>query len=251
MADIKTGINYKKAGNLELIRERDNKHFLAIGKVNSIGGLSITQNSATLPDGNSEFDLEYSTGKEGQIVINLSSFVPSIYAALTGSTYVNTTNETMRKVIPITIPADGVVTLTEAPSGDLTIMDGDNVDFTKTATTPTAGQYIFATNTVTFSTKDAGKLVYIAYDVAVTNAKKMSLETGSNADVFRVIVTGEAVLAENEGIVVPDELIIDRAKITGEVKMPDRSKEPQGWSFTMKLQAPRPGYKAVDYKFKI
>ena len=251
MADIKTGINYKKAGNLELIRERDNKHFLAIGKVNSIGGFSITQNSATLPDGNSDFDLEYSTGKEGQIVINLSSFVPSIYAALTGSTYVNTTNETMRKVIPITIPADGVVTLTEAPSGDLTIMDGDNVDFTEAATTPTAGQYIFATNTVTFSTEDAGKLVYIAYDVAVTDVKKMSLETGSSADVFRVIVTGEAVLAENEGIVVPDELIIDRAKITGEVKMPDRSKEPQGWSFTMKLQAPRPGYKAVDYKFKI
>ena len=251
MADIKTGINYKKAGNLELIRERDNKHFLAIGKVNSIGGFSITQNSATLPDGNSDFDLEYSTGKEGQIVINLSSFVPSIYAALTGSTYVNTTNETMRKVIPITIPADGVVTLTEAPSGDLTIMDGDNVDFTEAATTPTAGQYIFATNTVTFSTEDAGKLVYIAYDVAVTNAKKMSLETASNADVFRVIVTGEAILAENEGVIVPDELIIDRVKVTGEVKMPDRSKEPQGWSFTLKLQAPRPGYKAVDYKFKI
>lgn len=251
MTDIKTGINYKKPGNLELIRERDNKHFLAIGKVNSIGGLSITQNSATLPDGNSDFDLEYSTGKEGQIVINLSSFVPSIYAALTGSTYADATDETMRKIIPVTIPADGVVTLAEAPSGDLTVMDGDNVDFTEAELPPTTGQYSFTTDTVTFSTEDAGKLVYIAYDVAVTDVKKMSLETGSNADVFRVIVTGEAVLAENEGIVVPDELIIDRAKITGEVKMPDRSKEPQGWSFTMKLQAPRPGYKAVDYKFKI
>lgn len=252
MTDIKTGINYKKAGNLELIRERDNKHFLAIGKVNSIGGLSITQNSATLPDGNSDFDLEYSTGKEGQIVINLSSFVPSIYAALTGADYATESTGTIRKIEEVTVPDDGVVTLKGTPSGDLTVMDGDNVDFTMADVSPTAtGEYSITADTVTFATADAGKLVYIAYDVATTKAQKMSLEASTNADVFRVIVTGEAILAENEGVVVQDQLTLDRVKVTGEVKMPDRSKEPQGWSFTMKLQAPRPGYKAVDYKFKI
>ena len=113
----------------------------------------------------------------------------------------------------------------------------------------TAGEYTFATDTVTFAVEDAGKLVYIAYDVATTNAQKMTLETSTNADVFRVIVTGEAILAENEGVTVLDQLTIDRAKVTGEVKMPDRSKEPKGWNFTLKLQAPRAGYKAVDYKY--
>ena len=248
--DIKTGINYKKPGNLELIRERDGKHFLAMGKVEFIGGLAITQKSSTLPDGNSDFDLEYSTGKDGQIAVNLSSFVPSLYSALTGADYATESAGTIRKVEEVTVPEDGVVTLKDTPSGDLTVMDGDNVDFTLAEVSPAAtGEYSFTTDTVTFATVDAGKLVYIAYDVATTKAQKMSLETATNADTFRVIVTGEAILAENEGVTVPDQLTIDRVKVTGEVKMPDRSKEPKGWNFTLKLQAPRAGYKAVDYKY--
>lgn len=249
--DIKTGINYKKPGNLELIRERDGKHFLAMGKVEFIGGLAITQKSSTLPDGNSEFDLEYSTGKEGQIAVNLSSFVPSLYSALTGASYGAEATSTIRKVEEVTIPDDGIVTLKEATVSNVIVMDGDNVDFESTETTPTTGEYTLATNKVTFATVDKGKLVYIAYDVATTNAQKMTLETSTNADVFRVIVTGEAILAENEGVTVLDQLTIDRAKVTGEVKMPDRSKEPKGWNFTLKLQAPRAGYKAVDYKYVV
>ena len=289
--------------------------------------------------------------------------MPSLYSALTGAEYAAGTNGTIRKIEEVVIPDDGEVTLKDTPSGDLTVVDGDNVDFTlgdvgvkqsmtKTVTTkattagavtvtitaagsmalangkdvtvtldttsvnsnatsirgalgadedvsayfvvsgtgadvvltrkvaaanevmsfafedtgttgakmgattdvagvadPTAGEYTFATDTVTFAVEDAGKLVYIAYDVATTNAQKMTLETSTNADVFRVIVTGEAILAENEGVTVLDQLTIDRAKVTGEVKMPDRSKEPKGWNFTLKLLAPRAGYKAVDYKY--
>src|SRR5690554_2161771 len=115
--DIKTGINYKKAGNLELIRERDGKHFLAMGKVEFIGGLAITQKTTNLPDGNSDFDLEYSTGKDGQIAVNLSSFVPSLYSALTGAEYAAGTNGTIRKIEEVAIPDDGEVTLKDTPSG--------------------------------------------------------------------------------------------------------------------------------------
>jgi hypothetical protein len=249
--DIKTGINYKKAGNLELIRERDGKHFLAMGKVEFIGGLAITQKTTNLPDGNSDFDLEYSTGKDGQIAVNLSSFVPSLYSALTGAEYAAGTNGTIRKIEEVVIPDDGEVTLKDTPSGDLTVVDGDNVDFTLGETTPTAGEYTFATDTVTFAVEDAGKLVYIAYDVEAPKTQGMSLEASNNADVFKVVVTGEAILAENEGITVHDQLTIDRATVTGEVKMPDRSKEPKGWNFTLKLQAPRAGRKAVDYKYVV
>ncbi len=250
--DIKTGITYKEGGHLELIRERDGKSFIAIGKVQSIGGISLTHKTSTLPDANSDFDLEFTTGKEGQIVINLSSFVPSLYAALVGGDYVEETTGTMRKYLPVTIPENGMVTLDPVPMAgtDIIVVDGDNKEFTKVGTAPTAtGEYSFTTDTVTFFEADAGKLVYIAYDCRVSDLKRIGIETKTNADVFRVIVRGKAVLAENEGVTVEDQLTIDRAKVTGDVKMPDRQREPQGWSFTLRVLPPRPGYKAVDYRY--
>lgn len=251
--DLRSGITYKEGGTLELIRERDGKHFLAIGKVESIGGIAITQKSATLPDANSDFDLEFSTGKEGEITVNLSSFVPSLYAALTGADCVDEPTGTMREIKLVTVPEDGTVTLDPAPEGDtILVMDGDNKEFTEAATTPAeAGEYSVTTGKVTFASADAGKLVYIAYDAPATDLKKVEIETQTNADVFRLIVRGKAILAENEGVTVEDQLTVDRVKVSGEVKMPDRSKEPKGWSFTLKLQSPRAGRKAVDYKYQM
>ena len=77
---------YKKAGNIELIRRSDSVRFLAAGVIESIEP-SISRKSSTLPDGNSDWDMEFSTGMEGQVVVNLSAFQPKLYAGLAGAAY--------------------------------------------------------------------------------------------------------------------------------------------------------------------
>ena len=95
---------YKKAGHLELLRYRDSKRFLFTGVVQSLVP-SITGKSATLEDGNSDWDYEFSTGKEGQITVNLNSFVPRLYAALVASEYKEESNLAIRRIEEISVPA--------------------------------------------------------------------------------------------------------------------------------------------------
>lgn len=240
---------YKRAGHFELFRYSDGARFLFTGIVNSIAS-SITRNTTQVSDGNSDFDHTFSNGAVGQATINLNSFVPTLYGALTSMTTTTGQSVTVRRIEEITVPSASpyTVTLKGTPAANSTsVVDENNEELTSVEVAPaTADEYQVTTNTLTFHSGAAGKSMVVAYDVATTGTQ-MSLPSESNNEVYRLTIAGQAVLKTNEGVAKSDALTIDRVMVSGEIPMPTRQKEPQGWSFTLNVLPPRPGYKVVDY----
>lgn len=243
---------YKKAGNIELVRYSDNKRFLQTGVVDSITE-SITQRTATLPDGNSDWDLEFFTGKEGTVTVNLSSFVPQIYATLIGATYTTSGTYAIRHILEKTIPPEGPYEIDVLDEGTPVadpapvVHNVEDSPFAKVTDSPAQGQFAVSGSVFTFNSADAGTVVTLAFDVE-TEANKTELPDESNRPVFRMTIAGKAVLEEDEKTAKNDTIIFDRVSPTGEIAKPKRGGDPSGWNFTMKLLKPRPGYKVVDYR---
>ncbi len=242
---------YKRAGHLELFRYRDSKRFLYNGIVQSIAA-SITNNTVDLEDGNSDFPYTFSTGKTGSsVTFNLNSFNPMLYAALSASEYVEENDLAIRRIEEISVPSESpyTVTLKKTPeAATLVVVNEDNSPFVENPTDPGLGEYSLVSSTLTFNEGDAGTKLVVAYDYTASEARKMEMAEQTNDDIFRVTVAGEATRKDNEGIVIPDALTFDRMRVTGDLAWPTRQREPQTWSFTMTIQKPRPGYKAVDYR---
>jgi hypothetical protein len=240
---------YKKAGRIELIRYRDGKRFLKNGVVQSMAP-QIINNTATLPDGNSAMGLVFSSGKAAQVVVNLNSFQPSLYAALVAGDVTDGTGISIRKIEENSVPAASpfTVTLAKTPVNDsIVIHNEDDSPFVKVASSPATGQYSVSANVVTFNSTNANEEVIIAYDVSAASAKQMSLSAEANNDTFRLTVAGEAVLRKDEGTTKLDAITFDKVMPTGEIPWPARQKDPQGWNFTLQVLKPRPGYNVVSY----
>ena len=249
---------FLKAGHLELVRYRDSKRFLYNGVVQSLIP-SVTPKSATLEDGNKEWDYDYATGKDGQVQVNLNSFVPSLYAALIGASYEDKQNLAIRRIEELTVPAGSPYTVKLAKEPDvsggaanpLTIVNEDDSPFTKVSMVPTnTGEYSVSADTVTFHSSDAETFLVAAYDYKANAGRQFKLPEKTTDDIFRVTIAGEAVKKDDQSIVIADSMTFDRMKPTGEIAMPTRQKDPQGWNFTMKVLAPRPGsaYPVIDYR---
>lgn len=240
---------FKKPGYIELVRYSDNARNLKNGVVNSISS-SITDKETTLPDGNSSWDLVFNAGKDGKITVNLSSFQPKLYAALTGGTFTTGVPTTLRRIEEQSIPdaSPHTCTLTQTNNGNLVIHNEEDSPFVSVASSPATGQYSIAgTSVVTFNSADAGQEVILAYDTVSSTGNKMSIPSEPTSDVFRMIIAGEGAYRKNDGITKLDTFTFDRVKISGEIASPSREKEPKGWNFTMQVLKPRPGYNAVDY----
>jgi len=243
---------YKKAGHIELVRHSDSARFLGFGVVQSID-ISINQKTSNLEDGNSDWDLVFSQGKDGDITVNLNSFQPKIYAALSGATFTENSSIAVRHIIESRIPSSAPYTIdvknegTPATDPVPVVHDAADSPFVKASSASTTGQFAVSGSVFTFASADAGKEVVLAFDVSETG-DKMEVPEQSSRPVFQMIIAGEAVLAEDEGTIKHDSMIFDSVAPTGDIKPPTRSKAPGGWSFTMALQKPRAGRKPVDYR---
>lgn len=91
----------------------------------------------------------------------------------------------MRDITGVVIPASpSTITVAPPNSGtfkaNLAVTDAAGVNYTRVATSPTAGQYSLdpATGIYTFASADAGKNVMISYryDATITGSKKLSLQ---------------------------------------------------------------------------
>jgi len=239
---------YKKAGHLELIEYAagvDSTRHLFNGVVESLTP-DIELINASMPNGNSNFDDIFSNGMKAKVAVKLSSFQPTLYAALTAGTVTAGTN-TVRKIDEKTIPASSpyTVVLAKTPSGTPVVHNGDDSPYVS-ASAPAAGQFSYTGASVTFNSADASKEVLIAYDSSLTSGK-MALADNANGKKFRLIVAGEAVLYKAEETAKFDAITFDVVKPSGTIAWPERAKTPKGWGFTMEVQKPRAGYSAVDY----
>ena len=242
---------YKKAGNIKLVRRSDSAAFLQSGIVQSIKD-SITIKTASLPDGNSDYDNEFTTGKDAQIVVNMSSFQPHLYAALIGATYTKAGSYKLPIIqddsIPATTPFTIDVTAIGTPETTPVPVVHDAADspYVMVSATPATGQFSVSGAVFTFSSADAGEAVKLNFDVTKT-ADKMELPSESRLPVFEMTITGEAVLYDDEGTAKRDAIVFDTVKLSGDVSRPERGGDPKGWTATFKLGKPRSGNNAVDY----
>lgn len=243
---------YKKPAHIELIRHSDSARFLGFGVVQSVD-VSLNVKTATLEDGFSAFDLVFSQGMDGNITVNLNSFQPKIYSALSGATFTENSSYAIRHIVESRIPSSAPYTIdvknegTPATDPVPVVHDAADSPFVKASSASTTGQFAVSGSVFTFASADAGKEVVLAFDVSETG-DKMEVPEQSTRSVFQMILAGEAVLAEDEGTIKHDSMIFDSVAPTGDLKPPTRSKTPGGWSFTMAMQKPRAGRKPVDYR---
>jgi len=240
---------YKKAGSIELIEYAagvDSTRHLKNGVVESLVP-DIELLTTSLPNGNSNFDDIFSNGMKGKVVVKLSSFQPTLYAALVNGTVTSGTN-TIRKIEETTIPAASpyTVVLAKTPAGTPVIHNGDDSPYVS-ATTPATGQFSYTGASVTFNSADAGAELILAYDVSSATSSKMELDEAASGKKFRMIIGGQAGLYKDEATTKIDAITFDVVKASGAIAWPERSKTPKGWSFTMEVQKPRGGYKPVSY----
>lgn len=247
------GLVYLKAGDLKLVRHKDGRTFMQPGVIESIED-SLSLNTKSLPNGNSTYDFELVTGSDGQVVVNLSSFQPHIYAALIGAEYKGGESLGLQRIVKATVPsvAPYEVDLTEEGtiSADFApiVHDATDSPFVKSETTPSvAGEFGVSGSIFTFSSADAGESVKINFEVTTT-VDQMTMADEANFPVFEMTAAGEAAMIDDQSVVKRDATIFDAVKATGNIAKPKRSKDPGGWSFTMKFCKPRPGNKAVDYR---
>lgn len=253
-------IFFQKAGKLMLTKYVDGKpdrspenSYFRNGAVESISA-SVTINTATLPDGNSDWPAaQPDTGREGTVTINLSFMPIDLYAFLMGVSVEDLTEEPFPIIDhEITIPEASPYTVTLPQEPDLSrpiiLVDADASAWVKTDSAPAQGQYSISAATVTFNSADAGKSVYITFDYKAAVVKSFGLPKSGARPAMECIISGEAT-GEDESTFYDVAIIIDRCKATGTINPPPMSRNPQPQSITLQVLKPRGNRKAVDFRF--
>jgi len=265
---------YQKAGNIELVRYRDDKRFLKVGVVQSISFINTIAQS-TLVNSNAAFDDIFKTDMSARIEISLNSFQQKFYSVLTDIKDVDPANIDIC-ILSITglmptiqildfgtmrvIDESGVhpeephsITLSRTPisPGDIVVYDEDNNLFTYTDDEPNEREFRVSGRELYFNAVTMGKEFVVAYDTTGVNIGRMQMDNSMSSDIFSLTVTGEAVLRKDSGIVKFDAITFDRVMTVGVVPYPTRQKEPQGWNFTLQVLKPRPGRNAIDFAIQV
>ncbi|MGB9791513.1 MAG: hypothetical protein ACPLTR_02915 [Thermacetogeniaceae bacterium] len=226
-----------------------------VGKLVSIAP-SVTINTSTLTDGNSDWQMVFDTGRTGQITVTMATFQPKLYAALMGTSVVESASATMWAAdegytIPTVAPYEVTLAHTPTTDGTLIVVGEDGTTFTKVATAPAAaGEFSITGNKLTFYSGDAGKAIYVTYEWSATSATTFGLPERGSRPALYVVISG-LVYSDDEAAVYDTNIIIDKCKASGDIAQPTMQKEPQNWNFTLQVLQPRPGNKAVDYKFAL
>jgi len=248
------GLVYLKAGDLKLVRHSDSATFLQPGVIESIQEKNSLQ-TVTLKDGNSSYDYELVTGKDGGIDVKFNSFQPKIYAALIGATYKSGQTLGLQRILSKAVPAKTPFTIDVSDEGTLSadfvpvIHDVADSPYVKVSADPAAGQFSASGSVFTFSSADAEAALKMNIEVDVA-LDQMEVQDENNMPVFEMTVTGEAANIDDQGVIKRDATIFDAVKLSGEASKPPRSKDPAGWSISMKMAKPRPGKKPVDYRIE-
>lgn len=255
-------IVFPKAGRIMLVEYGSDgslaftpdKMTTAAGVVQSVQP-SVTSNTTDLPDGNSDWPMgTFETGKDGSLVVNMSSFQPALFARLVGSTVSELSGGDLDVYAieePLTVPSASPYTVNLAHSykanATFVLVTKDNSPFTQTASAPAAGQFQPSGNQVTFNSADAGKEVLATYVWTATKGTSVGLPEAGSVKTLHAIISGEAT-TDDQLSTLYTNIIVDRCRATGDVAPPTMQREPQGWSFTLKVLKPRGGKKALDIK---
>lgn len=223
------------------------------GVVNSINfGMNI--NTSELPDGNSDFPMGvYDTGREGTVEPNMSSYNPHLEAILTGADYEESKASaqmwSIDEEISVPLASPYTVKLTAAPNGTTVVVDAASSPFVKVSSSPETGQFSVSADTITFSSADAGRPLYVTYDSLENDVNEIAMKSIGARPVYMAIIQGLAT-DKDEVTQYNFNLIVDKVKAQGQVGGPVLQRSPQGWSYTLRVLKPRPGYAPVYKRLK-
>lgn len=215
---------------------------------------TVNITTATLPDGNSDWPAaEPDTGKEGNVLVNLSFMPIDLYAFIMGTTVEDLVNVTMPAIDEeLSIPESSpyVVTLNHAPdtARPLILVDSDVSAWVKVENAPAQGQYSISASNVAFNSADAGKSVFANYDWTALKAKSFGLPKSGSRTALHLELSDEAI-GEDESTIYDSAIIVDRCKTTGNINPPEQSREPKPQGINFKVLKPRGNKKAVDFRF--
>lgn len=221
----------------------------------TIQPFNLNVNTTDVPDGNSLYPLAVvETGVEAGVNMTFSDFNPQTLADLIGGTYTESGSKTMYTVgEEDVIPATGfTVTLDHTPltSPVPTICSLDGSPWVKVASAPAVDQFSISAAVVTYSSANAIEEVFATY--AYTEALATSVTVPKDIDIptIQLIVVGENVPSDETRNKFNVNIVIDKVKVTGNMGMPEGSKNPGTWPLTFKALKPRAGQNLGEIVYK-
>jgi len=222
----------------------------------SIQPFNLNINTTDVPDGNSLYPLAVvETGVESGVVMTFSDFNPRTLSDLIGGTYVESGSKTMYAVEEDhAIPAATAytVTLDHTPlaSPIPTICSLDGSPWVKVTSNPATDQFSISAAVATFSSANAGEEVFATYAYTETAATSMTVPKDIDIPAIQLIVTDENVPSDETRNKFDVTITVDKAKLTGNVGMPEASKNPTTWTLNFRALKPRAGQNLADIAYK-
>lgn len=231
----------------------------AIRNTAVINTITVT-NSKTkteIPDGNSFYPAgDRVTAIAGTVAIDFSTVDPAIWAMCSGTTLVNTAEDTMLKIYDYQkISEAGTIELAEQykEEGFVQIIGTDGTVYEKVTgeAEPQTGEFKIAygenKTTVTFAAEDKGKDVAISMIVV---AKTMSYSQGRSAMKYHKIIIDTEYSTLNDTEKLPVNITVSQASVSGDM-VDALQKDPSATkTLTFNMYAPLAGEQPYEVKFK-
>lgn len=219
------------------------------GTVESIGRTNSTE-TKEYPDGNSRYPMTIRTLKANdKFKINFSSFQPRFYALVTGESIEEKQSATMSVVEEKKTIDDATYTIKMDPvydgTGMLFVTGIDSTQFTKAESAPATGEFSVSADTLTFSSADAGKEVFLSYDYTATSAVESASSTTQKRPAIHLIIGSEVAKQPGDVNAYRSNTIIDKCVAVGDINTPEQKPDADGWSVEFQVLEPRGGQKPV------
>jgi len=242
-----------RAGNVAVFRFNANGTLSktadkAVTNPGTVSSIERTHSVETkeLPDGNSQYPMTIrDTKTNDRIRVNFSSFQPQLYALVAGENIEDKQNVTMSIVEEKKTIDDTNYTIKLDPTYDgkgmLLVTGIDSTQFAKAESTPTAGEFSVSADTLTFSSADAGKEVFLTYDYTATEATVSSATTTPKRPAIHLIVGTDVSSQPGDANAYRNNIVVDKCKAVGDLKPPDQKTDTDGWSVEFQVLEPRGG----------
>jgi hypothetical protein len=115
----------------------------------------------------------------------------------------------------------------------------------ETAPTKCTGEFSVSADTLTFSSADAGKEVFLSYDYTATEGGRISGNDNAKRPEVHLILGSEVASQPGDKNVRRSNTVIDKCVAVGDVSTPEQKPDTDGWSVEFQVLEPRGGQKPV------
>lgn len=206
---------------------------------------SISFSTTNIESGNSNFPSQIRvTGTTGTVAVELSYYPPDLHAFVLGNETVKETDVLVRAIDVERTIDDATYTVTlEHPvsvSGYVEVVGIDNNSYTEVSGSPALGQFSVSADTLTFSSADAGKPVFITHDYSVDTAYVKEQGKNDAPAVMQLEIDTDSTV-EMGGQMYDVYMVWDKVMLQDGLTPPPIDKAPGTHTLTFGILEPRGG----------